>query len=60
VVLGRLPSHGIREQLIAANAPQKEPIIDIATYECFVERRAKNGTYPADHLEYGYMTGELR
>jgi hypothetical protein len=36
-----------------------EPIIDIATYERFVEMRAKKRTYPANHLEYDYMIGGL-
>jgi site-specific DNA recombinase len=36
-----------------------EPIIDFATYERFVEMRAKNRTYPANHRTYDYMIGGL-
>jgi DNA invertase Pin-like site-specific DNA recombinase len=34
-----------------------DPIIDVATYDRFVEMRAKNKTYPARHLDYDYLIG---
>jgi len=34
-----------------------EPIIDVPTYERFIEVRAKNKTRPAHHLNYDYLIG---
>jgi site-specific DNA recombinase len=36
-----------------------DPIIDVTTYDRFVEQREKNRTYPANHREYDYMIGGL-
>lgn len=36
-----------------------EPIIDMATYKRFVEKREQNRTYPANHKEYDYLIGGL-
>lgn len=36
-----------------------DPIIDVATYERFVEMRAKNKTYPARRVDHDYLIGGL-
>jgi site-specific DNA recombinase len=34
-----------------------EPVIDLATYERFVQIRASKRTYPANHVEFDYLIG---
>ena len=34
-----------------------EPIIDMATYELFVQMRASKRTHPANHVEFDYLIG---
>jgi DNA invertase Pin-like site-specific DNA recombinase len=56
-------AYGFKEQSRMGTTYQipVAPIIDLATYELFVQVRAKNRTYPAHHQEHDYLlAGHLK